>query len=107
VAGPSDITVYVGSTKAYKGQQYAVKDVAVNRDFSRNAKINDIALLTLESSLEFTDWIGPACLPTKSARQYIGQDLTVSGWGYISHDEKETNDLKVIKDIKILYNCRE
>jgi secreted trypsin-like serine protease len=106
-SGPDDITVYVGSNKEKEGEEYAVNNVAIHPDYEAEVYINDIALLSLEKSLKFTESIGPACLPRKSVREYIGQGLTVSGWGDISSDGKTTHDLQVVKNIKILEDCEQ
>jgi V8-like Glu-specific endopeptidase len=107
VAIPSDITVYVGSNKVFAGLEYAVKEVASHSQYDNKAHINDIALLTLEESLTFTDSVGPACLPRKPASKYVGQGLTISGWGRISGNGATTSDLQVVKNIKILADCQQ
>lgn len=45
---------------------------------------NDIALLRLARSVQFTDWIRPICLPTSPNvrnRNYDNFPLVVAGWG--------------------------
>jgi secreted trypsin-like serine protease len=101
---PSDITVYVGSTKAFKGQKYAVKQVLVHPEFSFETRLNDIALITVEKSLQFSSRVGQACLPSKPAKDYVGQMMIVSGWGY-TLNKTVTKDLQVLKDVKILGKC--
>jgi secreted trypsin-like serine protease len=107
IASPSDLAVYVGANKIYEGTQYTVKEVAVHPGYDNGAKINDIALISLGKSLRFSDRVGKVCLPRQSASKYVGQGLTVSGWGVISEDGKETPDLQVVRDIKILEECGE
>merc|ERR1711970_515043 len=44
----------------------------------------DYAVLTLCESLEFTEDISPACLPTSSSTNYDSREAVVSGWGTLS-----------------------
>jgi hypothetical protein len=109
-ACPCNIVVYAGSNKKFKGLQYKVNKVAIHPKYDgyANASANDIALLTLERSLTFTDNIGPACLPNKSSEEYVGQGLTISGWVVTEDDgEEPAAYLQVVKDIKILEDCKE
>jgi V8-like Glu-specific endopeptidase len=106
VAKPAGIHVYVGSNKYGKGRHHAVKEVVIHSGYIEDDRdvLNDIAILTVEQPISFTDTIQPACLPSKPAKAYIGQGLVVSGWGRTERDWP-SNDLKVLKDINILDNC--
>lgn len=45
---------------------------------------NDIALLRLARSVQFTDWVKPICLPVSAHlknKDYDGKPLVVAGWG--------------------------
>uniref|UniRef100_A0A182WQM1 CLIP domain-containing serine protease n=1 Tax=Anopheles minimus TaxID=112268 RepID=A0A182WQM1_9DIPT len=45
---------------------------------------NDIALLRLQSSVSYSDFVKPICLPTQpelKARDYVGFRMQVAGWG--------------------------
>lgn len=57
------------------------------KPYSRDHE-NDIALLRLNQSVEFTDWIKPLCLPIASVlrdKDYGNETvLTVAGWGRVS-----------------------
>jgi Trypsin len=108
VASPSDVVVYVGSNKKWNGLPYTVKEIAAHLEYDpdSNSKFNDIAILSLTKSLKFTQSIGPACLPTKAAEEYIGQGMIVSGWGTINTGGETPDDLQVVRDIKIV-DCEE
>ena len=60
---------------------------------------NDIALLRIEPISEFTTSVAPVCLPTKSFNSYVGDDLLVSGWGYLWEGEN-TNTICFINLIQ-------
>lgn len=44
-------------------------------------KYNDIALLRLEKTINFTDFIRPICLPTESFTIEPGIFMSLCGWG--------------------------
>lgn len=51
-----------------------------HEDFNTNPISNDIALLRLESPVEYTDNIQPVCLPGGRSEE-IGSRGFVTGWG--------------------------
>lgn len=60
--------------------------------------------------LQILDFIKPACLPTtvkQLSQTYVGENLTVTGWGRTEFDYKSDAKLKVlvcmIKISKLLY----
>ena len=58
---------------------------------------NDIALLTLAEEVVFTDKIVPACLPGPDYHDYIGEELTISGWGNLGSYRGSADKLQVVK----------
>lgn len=59
-----------------------------NYNPASRAQENDIALLRLGRSVQFTEWIKPICLPLSSnltGTNYDGQPLIVAGWGKVSN----------------------
>lgn len=51
------------------------------------AQENDIALLRLGRSVEFTQWVKPICLPIAASARNIDYDdyaFIVAGWGKVS-----------------------
>ena len=44
-------------------------------------KLNDIALLSLQESVQWNDFIQPTCLPNPGDDSFNGNVATVSGWG--------------------------
>ncbi|XP_029046484.2 proclotting enzyme-like isoform X2 [Osmia bicornis bicornis] len=57
-----------------------VKRVVRHRGFNGRTLYNDVALLTLNEPVPFTDQIRPICLPSGS-QLYSGKVATVIGWG--------------------------
>ncbi|XP_012530794.1 proclotting enzyme [Monomorium pharaonis] len=57
-----------------------VKRVVRHRGFNSRTLYNDVALLTLNEPVEFTEQIRPICLPSGS-QLYAGKTATVIGWG--------------------------
>lgn len=43
--------------------------------------VNDLALLKLETPIQFTDTIRPICLPTAGEALPVGQTCVAAGWG--------------------------
>lgn len=49
--------------------------------FKKDGDLNDIALVRLNGSFNFTPWVQPACFPTANASFGASSDCVVSGWG--------------------------
>ncbi|XP_073952521.1 transmembrane protease serine 9-like [Choristoneura fumiferana] len=79
-----DLTVYVGMHDRLddKHLKYGVTNGVKHQKFTSNAvrDINDIAVLTLDSRMKFSEKIAPICLPDKGM-EFDGIPLTVAGWG--------------------------
>lgn len=69
-------------TSATKG--YKASSVTIHPGYSADTYDNDIAIITVDGEIEFSDRVGPVCLPYQYARQpdYLaGKKVTVLGWG--------------------------
>jgi hypothetical protein len=104
LAGPADLAVHVGSNKALAGTKYAVQRAEKHPDFCFETRLNDIALITIEGAFKFSEKVGPVCLPSKPAQDYVDQGLTLSGWG-ITLNKTLAKDLQILKNVKILSAC--
>ncbi|XP_066158584.1 proclotting enzyme-like isoform X1 [Euwallacea fornicatus] len=58
-----------------------VKRVVRHRGFDPRTLYNDIAILTLDSPIDFNSMIRPVCLPSGGTRDWAGSTGTVIGWG--------------------------
>ena len=58
---------------------------------------NDLALIKIRrkgdgSGIQFSDNVGPACLPSLETEQYAGLQCEVSGWGMVNPDISQYTD---------------
>uniref|UniRef100_A0A2C9GV95 CLIP domain-containing serine protease n=1 Tax=Anopheles dirus TaxID=7168 RepID=A0A2C9GV95_9DIPT len=75
-----------------------INDHIVHPDYYKEngADYNDIAMLQLAESVEFTEFIQPICLPlTPAARSvdHTGKYVTVAGWGQTENSSSSTKKL--------------
>ena len=64
-------------------RNHYVKRAIVHPDYHQGTTgvpVNDLALLELESPIQFAYDVGPGCLDTKDRSLYAGM-LTIVGWG--------------------------
>ncbi|XP_041094659.1 serine protease 33-like [Polyodon spathula] len=82
---PSDWMVVLGqvdlTTLDPTGILKGVQMVIVHPDFNLQTMDNDMALLELNSSVSFTDYIMPVCLAKSSSIFYTGTECWATGWG--------------------------
>jgi trypsin len=100
----TNIVVYIGSTKFKEGNPYNVTDLKIPESYNNVTNENDIAVLTLSQDIKFGEDVAAACFPTEPLENYIGQTMTVSGWGRM-RDKKETQVLQVVRDLEIQSDC--
>jgi len=67
-------------------QKYYVKNWIQHPEYSTRTVYNDIALIELDRTVEFSEYIQPACLNRKSDISEFG--LEVTGWGATSNSRK-------------------
>lgn len=74
--------------------------------YNPNTITNDVALLRLESPIQFTDKIRPVCLPNKN-HNFDNKDAIVAGWGLIKEGGVTSNYLQEVT-VPIITNqqCR-
>ncbi|KAI9553936.1 hypothetical protein GHT06_019207 [Daphnia sinensis] len=59
-----------------------VKRMTRHRRFNARTFYSDIAILTLETPVEYSETISPVCLPSAdSDDKYVDRDVTIIGWG--------------------------
>lgn len=64
-----------------------VRRVVRHRGFDMRTLYNDVAILTLNEPVEFTETIRPVCLPSGS-NLYANRQATVIGWGSLREGNK-------------------
>ncbi|KAK3557065.1 hypothetical protein QTP70_024451, partial [Hemibagrus guttatus] len=86
--GTSGLTVYLGkqALNSPNPNQIArsVKQVILHAGYNSATKNNDIALLLLNSSVTFTNYVRPVCLAGQSSSFPAGTNCWITGWGYIA-----------------------
>lgn len=65
-----------------------VRRVVRHRGFDMRTLYNDVAILTLNEPVEFTETIRPICLPS-GANLYSNKNATVIGWGSLREGIKK------------------
>ncbi|GFY25711.1 serine protease filzig [Trichonephila clavipes] len=61
-----------------------VKRMVVHRHYNAQTFENDLALLEMESSVEFLPYVVPICLPHRN-EDFTGKMAFVTGWGKLTH----------------------
>lgn len=82
------------TTLTEQGDSYPVEEKILHENFSPNPLQNDVALLKLSTNIQFGPLVQPIALCNYDV--YVGQPLTVIGWGQIDAHSGLSNDLKYL-----------
>lgn len=55
----------------------------------------DLAIITLNEPLQWTEYVRPACLPPLSHTDSVGTNVTVVGWGATGYKDKAEKELEL------------
>ncbi|XP_047487782.1 chymotrypsinogen B-like [Penaeus chinensis] len=66
-------------------QTIGAKKVAMHPKFDATTSANDIAVITLQSPLEWTDDVGPICLPPD--KTFANSEAVIVGWGLLNYQD--------------------
>lgn len=95
---------YASNTDDAYPQQFNVIERIKHPNFKPPSKYNDIALLRLNSSVQFNQYIRPACL--QQAHIIDASKVVASGWGKIDFDKPASEHMqKVILEIFTIADC--
>ncbi|XP_077000687.1 coagulation factor XI [Tamandua tetradactyla] len=98
VASPKILRVYSGilnQSEIKEDQPYfAVQEIIIHDKYEMAESGYDIALLKLETTMNYTDSQRPICLPSKGDRDMMYSDCWVTGWGYRKLRDKIQNTLQ-------------
>jgi len=72
-----------------------IRRVTRHKSFNSRTLYNDIAILTMESPVVFSDTVSPVCLPTTSD-DYTMKDAVVMGWGTIKEGGGQPTSLQQV-----------
>ncbi|XP_040918369.1 cationic trypsin-like [Toxotes jaculatrix] len=64
----------------------SVSQIIPHPDYNSNTNNNDMALLRLSSTVEFTNYIKPVCLASEGSVFAAGTTCWVTGWGNVQSD---------------------
>uniref|UniRef100_A0A8C0AAU7 Peptidase S1 domain-containing protein n=1 Tax=Bos mutus grunniens TaxID=30521 RepID=A0A8C0AAU7_BOSMU len=95
IFGFEEYTVRMGSTLLLpqSGMVIPVRDIVCHSFYDVRTLINDIALVLLAHSVNYSAFIQPVCLPEKNFEAETGTRCWVTGWG------RQMEDVKVLPEI--------
>ncbi|XP_077618740.1 coagulation factor XI isoform X3 [Crocuta crocuta] len=73
---------------------FGVQEIIIHDQYKTAESGYDIALLKLETAMNYTDTQRPICLPSKGDRGVIYTECWVTGWGYRKLGDKIQNTLQ-------------
>ncbi|XP_071068711.1 coagulation factor XI isoform X2 [Dasypus novemcinctus] len=76
---------------------FGVQEIIIHDKYEKAESGYDIALLKLETAMNYTDSQRPICLPSKGDRDAVYTDCWVTGWGYRKLRDKIQNTLQKAK----------
>uniref|UniRef100_A0A8C6I703 Coagulation factor XI n=1 Tax=Mus spicilegus TaxID=10103 RepID=A0A8C6I703_MUSSI len=83
---PKKLRVYggiVNQSEINEGTAFfRVQEMIIHDQYTTAESGYDIALLKLESAMNYTDFQRPICLPSKGDRNAVHTECWVTGWGY-------------------------
>ncbi|XP_056308041.1 tryptase-like isoform X2 [Danio aesculapii] len=83
----SSMIVYLGKWRSYAADHNqitrTVRDIIPHPSYNNRTNDNDIALLQLSATVQYTDYIKPICLADENSNFPAGTKSWVSGWGDI------------------------
>ncbi|XP_076708530.1 coagulation factor XI isoform X3 [Callospermophilus lateralis] len=101
IESPKILRVYSGivnQSEIKEGSSFfGVQEIIIHDQYEMAESGYDIALLKLETTMNYTDSQRPICLPSKGDRNVIYTDCWVTGWGYRKLRDKIQNTLQKAK----------
>ncbi|KAM3869022.1 enteropeptidase [Diretmus argenteus] len=75
-------------------QTRRVDQIIINKEYNRQSKQADIAMIHLQMPINFTDYIQPVCLPQDHQEFEAGRKCFIAGWGRDAEQGSPTNVLQ-------------
>ncbi|XP_033327016.2 venom serine protease 34 [Megalopta genalis] len=99
---------YTTGAETNSSKVYGIKRVIVHPNYSSSLKINDVAILGLKGTIQYTQKVGPACLPFEHSDDSFGGDhVQAIGWGSKEYGEGPSTTLqKVTLSVETNLECR-
>ena len=76
----SNLFVVIGAHNRDKGSIYLVDKLIAHPSYDLLAKTRDIGIVKLSRDVQYTDMVGPVCLPQKEP--VVGTSCVATGWGW-------------------------
>ncbi|XP_030648298.1 transmembrane protease serine 2 [Chanos chanos] len=96
ISRPEEWTVYAGYLYQYEmtpSRGYSVERI-ISHQYNPNTDDNDIALMKLTRSLQFSDSVRPVCLPNAGLHFVAPQTCYITGWGAVMFGGSATQELR-------------
>ncbi|XP_044133059.1 acrosin-like [Bufo gargarizans] len=77
----------------------SIKSYTEHENYNPRIEAYDIALIELNSPVDYNDYVQPACLPTTTINITIFHPCYISGWGVMAEKSAETAD--VLQEAKV------
>ncbi|XP_023343911.1 transmembrane protease serine 6 [Eurytemora carolleeae] len=87
-----------------EGTIRSISKVVLHPSFNSDTLANDIAVITLQTTVPISSSILPACLPLFNQSPAVGSVATVSGFGVIQEDNSEASTSLREVDVNIISN---
>ncbi|XP_006178431.1 coagulation factor XI isoform X1 [Camelus ferus] len=101
VESPKVLRVYSGILNQSEIKEdtsfFGVQEIIIHDHYEMAESGYDIALLKLETTMNYTDFQRPICLPSKGDRNVMYTDCWVTGWGYRKLRDRIQNTLQKAK----------
>uniref|UniRef100_A0A4W5RFX8 Transmembrane serine protease 15 n=1 Tax=Hucho hucho TaxID=62062 RepID=A0A4W5RFX8_9TELE len=82
------------SVDVLPSQTRKVDHIIMNKHYNRRTKDADIAMMHLQTNVNFTDYIQPICLPGSDQQFEAGKKCFIAGWGAEVEQGTEANVLQ-------------
>jgi len=90
----SDVSVYVGlhnKSAAFESNGYSVSQIHIHPGYNNMTWQNDVAIIKLNNSLNFSDQVSSICLPSPNSHASVyGKEVVVTGWGFTESGNSST-----------------
>ncbi|KAK8745453.1 hypothetical protein OTU49_000193, partial [Cherax quadricarinatus] len=77
-------------------QEFKVSRVVRHKDYDSKRLYNDVAMLTLDHPAVYDSNVRPVCLD-RSGKDYVGEEVTVAGWGSMFEGGPQPSTLYKVK----------
>ncbi|XP_031621981.1 serine protease Hayan-like [Contarinia nasturtii] len=94
-----------GNNDVIKATNHEIEEIIVNPRYDRDTKVNDIALIRVKNTIQFSSYIRPACLQTNLHDIPSDVKLTVIGWATTSAEQNVQSEILLKTELMPLSEC--